>query len=77
MEIPQEPPCVALKQAKMSFFLTENWRTGWWNRSCLGKLVTVGRGGDGEREWEVEYIANIVYICMLLEKWYLLKLFQK
>jgi hypothetical protein len=31
------------------FFLLQNWRTGGWNRSCLGVLIPVREEGGGER----------------------------
>jgi hypothetical protein len=58
----KETPCVdILSKQKCHFFLLQNWRTGGWNRSCLGGLVPV----PGERVW-----VNIVLIlCTHVCKW--------
>jgi hypothetical protein len=67
VEMSQEKSlCRYLKQTKLSFYFvfTQNRRTGGWNRSCLGALVAVGRGGCGERVKEGEYGANTVHTCM-------------
>jgi hypothetical protein len=70
--------CSYLKQPKMSFFfLLQNWRTRGQNRSCLRGLVLVGGGRDRERVWKDEYSANTVYVCMQIEKWDLLEVFQE
>jgi hypothetical protein len=43
----------------------------------VGGLAPVGAGRMWERAWEGEYNADRMYIWMLMEKYYLLKLFLK
>jgi hypothetical protein len=56
-----------LKQEKCHFFsslfLMQNLKRGVHNRPCLRGLVPVV-GEIGERSWEGEHIANIVYTSM-------------
>jgi hypothetical protein len=35
------------------------------------------KGGGKERKYESEYGGNVMYSCMKMEKWELLKLFQE
>jgi hypothetical protein len=43
------PAKLSSTNKKVSVFLLKNQRTGAWNTSCLGGLVSVGAGGGGKR----------------------------
>jgi hypothetical protein len=51
-----------LKHTKMSFyFFLQNQKTGRRNSYCLQSWYEWDKGGGGEKMWEGEYGASIVY----------------